>query len=45
VSIHGLSIPRQFNRVSRPAIERSRDVTLFRSGAIEIPHRKIDAGE
>jgi hypothetical protein len=45
VSIHGLSIPRQFNRVSWPAIARSRDVALFGSNAIEIPHRKIDAGE
>jgi hypothetical protein len=44
-SIHGLSIPRLFNRMSWPAIARRRGVTLFGSNAIEIPHRKIDASE
>jgi len=36
LSIHGFSILRLFNRMSWPAIARSRGVTLFRSNAIEI---------
>jgi hypothetical protein len=44
LAIHGLSIPRLFNRMTWPAILREPGVTPCRSNTIEILHRKIDAG-